>query len=95
MNRVRFKLSLFGNRKSNYKKGIFLSLETVAFLLYLFPSDLLWTAPELLRSPALRKTGTQPADVYSFGIIMQEVVVRGEPFCMLSLSPEGIVVTVK
>jgi len=72
-----------------------LPLETVAFLLYLFPSDLLWTAPELLRSPALRKTGTQPADVYSFGIIMQEVVVRGEPFCMLSLSPEGIVLTVK
>jgi len=26
---------------------------------------------------------------------MQEVVVRGEPFCMLSLSPEGIVLTVK
>lgn len=49
----------------------------------------------MLRSPALRKTGTQPADVYSFGIIMQEVVVRGEPFCMLSLSPEGIVLTVK
>jgi len=56
---------------------------------------LLWTAPELLRNPALRKTGTQPADVYSFGIIMQEVVVRGEPFCMLSLSPEGTVVTVE
>ncbi|KAJ9584443.1 hypothetical protein L9F63_021218 [Diploptera punctata] len=51
--------------------------------------DLLWTAPELLRNSSLRKTGTQPGDVYSFGIIMQEVVVRGEPFCMLSLSPEG------
>jgi serine/threonine protein kinase len=54
-----------------------------------FLSDLLWTAPELLRNSSLHKTGTQPADVYSFGIIMQEVVVRGEPFCMLSLSPEG------
>lgn len=52
-------------------------------------SDLLWTAPELLRSESLRRQGTQPADVYSFAIIMQEVVVRGEPFCMLSLSPEG------
>jgi hypothetical protein len=59
------------------------------FVPFSFPSDLLWTAPELLRNPSLRKTGTQPADVYSFGIIMQEVVVRGEPFCMLSLSPEG------
>ncbi|PNF13762.1 hypothetical protein B7P43_G13147 [Cryptotermes secundus] len=57
--------------------------------------DLLWTAPELLRNPSLRKTGTQPADVYSFGIIMQEVVVRGEPFCMLSLSPEDIIEKVK
>lgn len=52
-------------------------------------SELLWTAPELLRQSALRKRGTQPGDVYSFGIIMQEVVVRGEPFCMLALTPEG------
>lgn len=53
--------------------------------------DLLWTAPELLRQPNLWKKGTQTADVYSFGIIMQEVVVRGEPFCMLALSPEDII----
>ncbi|XP_039308275.1 retinal guanylyl cyclase 2 isoform X2 [Solenopsis invicta] len=53
--------------------------------------DLLWTAPELLRHPNLGKKGTQPGDVYSFGIIMQEVVVRGEPFCMLALSPEDII----
>lgn len=92
MNSVRFKISLFDNRKEKLQERMyFSSLENVAFLLFLFPSDLLWTAPELLRSPALRKSGTQPADVYSFGIIMQEVVVRGEPFCMLSLSPEGIV----
>lgn len=54
-----------------------------------FFEDLLWTAPELLRHAALRKRGTQPGDVYSFGIIMQEVIVRGEPFCMLARSPEG------
>lgn len=53
--------------------------------------DLLWTAPELLRQPNLQKKGTQPGDVYSFGIIMQEVVVRGEPFCMLALSAEDII----
>lgn len=52
-------------------------------------ADLLWTAPELLRDVNLRKKGSQPGDVYSFGIIMQEVIVRGEPFCMLALSPEG------
>ncbi|XP_043283814.1 retinal guanylyl cyclase 2 isoform X2 [Venturia canescens] len=57
--------------------------------------DLLWTAPELLRHPHLQKRGTQPGDVYSFGIIMQEVVVRGEPFCMLALTPEEIIEKVK
>ncbi|XP_023248641.1 retinal guanylyl cyclase 2 [Copidosoma floridanum] len=57
--------------------------------------ELLWTSPELLRQPAQLKRGTQPGDVYSFGIIMQEVVVRGEPFCMLSFSPEEIIEKVK
>ncbi|CAH1969044.1 unnamed protein product, partial [Acanthoscelides obtectus] len=59
-----------------------------------FP-ELLWTAPELLRHSGLRKKGTQPGDVYSFGIILQEVVVRGEPFCMLALTPEEIIEKVK
>lgn len=54
-----------------------------------FFSELLWTSPELLRHSSLMKKGTQPGDVYSFGIILQEVVVRGEPFCMLALTPEG------
>ncbi|XP_074040194.1 retinal guanylyl cyclase 2 isoform X2 [Leptinotarsa decemlineata] len=57
--------------------------------------ELLWSAPELLRHGSLRKKGTQQGDVYSFGIIMQEVVVRGEPFCMLALTPEEIIEKVK
>ncbi|XP_032577675.1 uncharacterized protein LOC6613836 [Drosophila sechellia] len=70
--------------------------------------ELLWTAPELLRNMKLHQhqhhhhhqhgriqLGTQLGDVYSFGIIMQEVVVRGEPYCMLSLSPEEIIVKIK
>uniref|UniRef100_A0A8D8V8Q4 Guanylate cyclase n=1 Tax=Cacopsylla melanoneura TaxID=428564 RepID=A0A8D8V8Q4_9HEMI len=57
--------------------------------------ELLWTAPELLRDQTLRVRGTQPGDVYSFGIIVQEVVVRGEPFCMLSLTPEDIIEKLK
>ncbi|KAI5638618.1 adenylate and guanylate cyclase catalytic domain-containing protein [Phthorimaea operculella] len=52
--------------------------------------DRLWTAPELLRAGEGAR-GTQPGDVYSFAIIMQEVIVRGEPYCMLSLSPDEIV----
>uniref|UniRef100_A0A8C2XTM6 Guanylate cyclase n=1 Tax=Cyclopterus lumpus TaxID=8103 RepID=A0A8C2XTM6_CYCLU len=58
------------------------------------PADeLLWTAPEILRSCQPELHGTPSGDVYSFAIIMQEVVVRGPPYCMmdmsLSLSPEG------
>uniref|UniRef100_A0A6P4ES69 Guanylate cyclase n=1 Tax=Drosophila rhopaloa TaxID=1041015 RepID=A0A6P4ES69_DRORH len=70
--------------------------------------ELLWTAPELLRSMkhhqqqhhhhhqhGRTQLGTQLGDVYSFGIIMQEVVVRGEPYCMLSLAPEEIIAKIK
>ncbi|XP_030374348.1 uncharacterized protein LOC115623929 [Scaptodrosophila lebanonensis] len=67
--------------------------------------ELLWTAPELLRTMKSQQQhhhhhsrvmlGTQLGDVYSFGIIMQEVVVRGEPYCMLSLSPEEIIAKIK
>ncbi|XP_073981629.1 uncharacterized protein isoform X3 [Rhodnius prolixus] len=59
------------------------------------PKDLLWCAPEFLRDRNLRKTGSQAGDVYSFSIIMQEVIVRGEPYCMLSLPPEEILEKIK
>ena len=59
-------------------------------------SDLLWTAPEHLRQSTIRdqvvlSIGSQTGDIYSFGIIMQEVIVGGAPFCMLGLSDEEIV----
>ncbi|GAB6020813.1 hypothetical protein CHUAL_003468 [Chamberlinius hualienensis] len=54
-------------------------------------ADLLWTSPELLRSEGLLKGGTQPGDVYSFSIIMQEMLVRGPPYCMLHLKAEEII----
>lgn len=47
---------------------------------------LAWTAPELLRkignndSP-IWKHWSKAADIYSFGIIMQEVLLKGAPFC--------------
>uniref|UniRef100_A0A9J8DGM3 Guanylate cyclase n=1 Tax=Cyprinus carpio carpio TaxID=630221 RepID=A0A9J8DGM3_CYPCA len=53
------------------------------------PEDLFWTAPEFLRDPESPRKGTYKGDVYSFAIILQEVVVRGAPYCMLGLSPEG------
>ncbi|XP_061393207.1 uncharacterized protein LOC133328680 [Musca vetustissima] len=66
--------------------------------------EMLWCAPELLRAVKphshhnhhhSRMVYTQAGDVYSFGIIMQEVVVRGEPYCMLSLSAEEIIAKIK
>lgn len=67
-----------------------------ALLQCFFILELLWTAPELVRyTKGQSKCGTQSGDVYSFGIIMQEVVVRGEPYCMLSLSPEEIIAKIK
>uniref|UniRef100_A0A8V5HEE6 guanylate cyclase n=1 Tax=Melopsittacus undulatus TaxID=13146 RepID=A0A8V5HEE6_MELUD len=53
------------------------------------PEELLWTAPELLRDPDMRRKGTFKGDIYSFAIILQEVVVRGPPYCMSELSAEG------
>ncbi|KAA8593852.1 hypothetical protein FQN60_004686 [Etheostoma spectabile] len=59
------------------------------------PEDLFWTAPEFLRDPANARKGTYKGDVYSFAIILQEVVVRGPPYCMLGLPPKEIIRKVK
>ncbi|CAK6953692.1 retinal guanylyl cyclase 1 [Scomber scombrus] len=59
------------------------------------PENLLWTAPELLRSSSLRKKGTFPGDVYSFSIIAQEIISRSAPFCMLDMPPKEIISKVK
>ncbi|XP_071372735.1 retinal guanylyl cyclase 2 [Centroberyx affinis] len=59
------------------------------------PEDLYWTAPEFLRDPETSRKGTYKGDVYSFSIILQEVVVRGPPYCMLGLSAEEIIRKVK
>jgi guanylate cyclase 2F len=55
---------------------------------------LLWTAPEHLRATTIRdqavlSIGSPAGDIYGFGIIMQEVIVGGAPFCMLGLTDEG------
>ncbi|XP_070106775.1 atrial natriuretic peptide receptor 2 isoform X7 [Equus przewalskii] len=57
----------------------------------------LWTAPELLSGNPLPTTGMQKADVYSFGIILQEIALRSGPFYLegLDLSPKEIVQKVR
>ncbi|XP_055344185.1 atrial natriuretic peptide receptor 1-like [Paramacrobiotus metropolitanus] len=41
-------------------------------------TQLLWRAPELLRRPS--KEGTQKGDVYSFAIIIQQLILRSAPY---------------
>uniref|UniRef100_A0A8D2J3I2 Guanylate cyclase n=3 Tax=Varanus komodoensis TaxID=61221 RepID=A0A8D2J3I2_VARKO len=58
----------------------------------------LWTAPELLRAEtASSPLGTQKGDVYSFGIILQEIALRNGVFYMegTDLSPKEIIERVK
>ncbi|XP_076370837.1 retinal guanylyl cyclase 2-like [Tachypleus tridentatus] len=57
--------------------------------------DKLWAAPELLRDETLLRKGSQVGDIYSFSIVMQEVIVRGEPYSMLHLSPEELIEKLK
>ncbi|KAK2186746.1 hypothetical protein NP493_190g03005 [Ridgeia piscesae] len=45
-----------------------------------FYREMLWTAPELLRLDEMPVNGTQAGDVYSFAIIVQEILFRTEPF---------------
>ncbi|XP_066193808.1 atrial natriuretic peptide receptor 1 isoform X2 [Sylvia atricapilla] len=57
----------------------------------------LWTAPELLRMEEPPARGTQKGDVYSFGIILQEIALRSGVFYVegADLSPKEIIERVK
>ncbi|KAM4846356.1 guanylate cyclase D-like [Thomomys bottae] len=55
------------------------------------PEELLWTAPELLRGPGGPGRGTLQGDVFSLGIILQEVLTRAPPYHSSGLSAEEII----
>ncbi|KAL3858495.1 hypothetical protein ACJMK2_013083 [Sinanodonta woodiana] len=56
---------------------------------------LLWTAPELLRLEKWPPNGTQSGDVYSFGIILHEIVYRMGVFPREHMIARDIIVQVK
>uniref|UniRef100_A0AAQ4QLT8 Guanylate cyclase n=1 Tax=Gasterosteus aculeatus aculeatus TaxID=481459 RepID=A0AAQ4QLT8_GASAC len=60
-------------------------------------SEKLWTAPELLIYDRHPPQGTPKGDVYSFGIILQEIALRNGPFYVegMDLSPKEVVQKVR
>lgn len=60
------------------------------WVLFHFFSDLLWTAPEHINISKIEREGfSQKADVYSYGIVLQEMATRSEPFSGRLLQPKG------
>ena len=52
--------------------------------------DLLWTAPEHINISKVEREGmSQKGDVYSYGIILQEITMRSGPFNDCALEPRG------
>lgn len=53
-------------------------------------TDKLWMAPELLRTSHPPPQGTQKGDVYSFAIVLSEIISRDKPYGMFEdMTPEG------
>ncbi|CAM6032135.1 unnamed protein product, partial [Sphagnum compactum] len=73
----------------------------------IFSESLLWTAPEHLRQKHPELQGSQKGDVYSFSIVLQEIITRSGPFetvkvigidgitSVLSLDPQFIIQQLK
>uniref|UniRef100_H3CB04 Guanylate cyclase n=1 Tax=Tetraodon nigroviridis TaxID=99883 RepID=H3CB04_TETNG len=55
--------------------------------------ELLWVAPELLRNPV--QGGSFAGDVFSFSIIIQEVITRSLPYAMMDMPAHEIVERLK
>ncbi len=74
-----------------YKSMIFFICFLITLKYFLFIKDRLWTAPELLRDPNPPAAGTVKGDVYSYGIILQEIQLRNGPFYLRDreLGPDG------
>ncbi|XP_077996436.1 atrial natriuretic peptide receptor 2-like [Glandiceps talaboti] len=56
---------------------------------------MLWTAPEILRQSSASLNGTQKGDVYSFAIIVREILTRNGGFNTEELTPKEIIDRIK
>ncbi|KAL1378096.1 hypothetical protein pipiens_004050 [Culex pipiens pipiens] len=54
----------------------------------------LWKAPEILRNPNTPTKGTQKGDVYSFGLILYEIIGRKGPWGGIGMSRQEIIARV-
>lgn len=52
-------------------------------------SDMLWCAPEHIIDGEMDNRGSQKGDVYSYGIILQEIANRKPPYSMYPFEPQG------
>ena len=52
-------------------------------------SDMLWCAPEHIIDGDMDNRGSQKGDVYSYGIILQEIANRKPPYSMYPFEPQG------
>ncbi|XP_065090662.1 guanylate cyclase 32E [Ochlerotatus camptorhynchus] len=54
----------------------------------------LWKAPEILRNPNTPSKGTQKGDVYSFGIVLYEIIGRKGPWGDINLNYQEVIARV-
>ncbi|XP_042363673.1 guanylate cyclase 2G [Plectropomus leopardus] len=90
--RLQIKLSGFGLREFKYgTRNKVISLES------LDQEDMYWTAPELLRQVGLQGNGTAKADIYSFAIIMWELMYNAKsgPYHDINLEPKEIIMQLR
>nr|XP_056706431.1 guanylate cyclase 2G-like [Euleptes europaea] len=89
--RMQVKLSGFGLWEFKYGRKTRIITEDTNY------EDLYWTAPELLRMGEYPFQGTQKGDVYSFAIILREIIYNLEdgPFEELKQTAEDIIKRIK